>query len=393
MTTPGLPEEPGVKASAVAEPASIEQALVRLRDAADSGAAILPWGGGCFIELAGPVRQADLLLKMQGINQAVFYEPEELVVRVEAGMTLASLNSLLAEKGQEVPWDFPWPERQTVGGILASGLAGPRRTGAGSPRNHLLGVTLALTDGRVLRTGSRVMKNVAGYDLTRLVAGSFGSLGVILEAAIRVRPVPEDMWSASARFASGPAVAGSVLELGRSNLALAFLELRGNPGDYVLSAGVEGMREDVEAQRLAVLAILARGGKVEGEYRGAAARARLDGLAGEPWKSSGPKFRVSFPPDRLAGVLQAAREQVFSPVLGGVARLVPGRDLTMMEVRERVEELAAVVGPLGGWVVPECSKVGQEEFMPAPIRRLNQGIRRIFDGAGCMSAGRSVPGA
>ena len=393
MTGPGIPGDIPVKASAIAEPSSIDQALVRLRDAAASGALVVPCGGGCFINLPGPVRQADLLLLMGGINHPVLYEPEELVVRVEAGMSLAGLSVMLAAKGQEVPWDFPWPERQTVGGIVASGLAGPRRAGAGSPRNHLLGATVALPDGRILHTGSRVMKNVAGYDLTRLLAGSFGSLGVILEAAFRVRPIPEDSWGVQVRYASAQGVADTGAELGRSGLGLAYLELRGSAGDYRLCAGVEGMREEVEAQRMAVLAMMARGGQVEGEHRGPAAGNFLRELAAGPWTEPGPLFRVSIPPDRLAAVLQASRDQVFASVMSGVARFSPGRNLTPMEVRDQVAELGRVAGPAGGWVVPERAPVGQEEFTPPAIRKINQGIRKIFDPAGCLSAGRSTPGA
>lgn len=153
------------------------------------------------------------------------------------------------------------------------------------------------------------------------------------------------------------------------------------------------MREEVEAQRLAVLAMLARGGRVESEYRGPYAAGFLKGLAREPWTARGPLFRVSFPPNRLTQVLQASREPVFSPVMAGVARLAPGRDLTLMEVRERIDELNRVVGPLGGWAVPERSPVGQEECIPGPARKLNRGIRGIFDPDGILSAGRSGPGA
>jgi len=393
MNAPDGGEIRRLNAPVIAEPASIEQALIRLRDAASSGAEVVPCGGGCFMGLSGPMRQPDVILKTGAINHPVFYEPEELVVRVEAGMTLAGLSQLLAAKGQEVPWDYPWPDRQTVGGILASGVSGPRRAGAGSPRNHLLGVTVALPDGRVLYTGSRVMKNVAGYDLTRLMVGSFGSLGIILEAAIRVRPIPEDFWAVAVRFTSAQVVAESVAQLGRSSLALAFLELRGKAGDYRLFAGVEGMREEVEAQRMAILAMLARAGKVEGEYLKAESGKILNELAEGPWMSTGPVFRVSIPPDRLAEVLLASREQVFASTMSGVVRLVPGQAITAMETRERVEELSRVVGPLGGWVVPERSLVSQEEFVPAGAGKLNQGIRKIFDAAGCFSGERSVSGA
>jgi hypothetical protein len=156
---------------------------------------------------------------------------------------------MLAAKGQEVPWDLPWPDRQTIGGILATGLAGPRRLGFGMPRDHVLGVTLALADGRTIRPGGRVVKNVAGYDLTRLVVGSRGALGVITEAALRVKPLPEDALAVTAVYATGTALGAALERVHAAKLAPVFLEVRGGWGAYTLAAGVEGLREAVDAQR------------------------------------------------------------------------------------------------------------------------------------------------
>jgi len=149
----------------------------------------------------------------------------------------------------------------------------------------------------------------------------------------------------------------------------------------------------VESLRAVVLAMMGRGGSGEVEYRGGQASGFLGKLAAEPWSVPGPLFRVSIPADRLGAVLRIAPETVHASALSGVVRLAPTRPLTEMEVRERVGELAHAVGAFGGWVVPERAPVGQGEFLPGNLMELNRGIRRIFDKAGSLTAGRSVPGA
>jgi glycolate oxidase FAD binding subunit len=121
----------------------------------------------------------------------VDHDPAELVVTVRAGTPLAELQAALAAQGQMLPFEPPaWPGA-TVGGTVASGLAGPRRAFAGSVRDALLGVRLLNGCGQVLRFGGRVMKNVAGFDLFRMQAGAWGRLGVLLEASFRLLPLPQ----------------------------------------------------------------------------------------------------------------------------------------------------------------------------------------------------------
>lgn len=374
------------------EPSSAEAACARLRDAAASGATVLPAGGGCFVDLPGPPGPVDILLRMGGICRPVFYEPEELVVKVEGGMTLAALARLLAEKGQEVPWDFPWPERQTVGGILASGLAGPRRLGAGAPRNHVLGMTVALADGRVLRTGGRVVKNAAGYDLTRLMVGSHGTLGVILEAALRVRPKPEDSWALTAKFKEPGLALGAALVVEAAGCEPAFLEVRGRRGEWTLSAGVEGLREAVTAQRERILAMLGEKVNVGPEFRGNEVAGHLAELAMGPWAEPGPVYRVGVPRTKLLEALAEARERVFASAGNGLARFAPGQEVNGSAARERLGELAALARKLGGYAVPERCPFGGDEALDPVVGELNRGARKVFDPAGILSKGRGLGG-
>jgi FAD binding domain-containing protein len=119
------------------------------------------------------------------------YHPEDMTVTVEAGLLLSELQDRLKQSGQWLPIDPPFPERTTIGQLLSENLSGPRRYGYGTIREHLLGLTARLADGRVIKSGGKVVKNVAGYDLHKLFVGDRGALGTILQATFKVRPLPE----------------------------------------------------------------------------------------------------------------------------------------------------------------------------------------------------------
>jgi len=148
--------------------------------------------GGGTKDFYGPVCRAEAVLDVTGHRGVVVYEPTELVITARAGTRLEEVERLLADNGQELPFEPPgFGENATIGGVVASGLSGPRRPHAGAVRDAVLGVKVINGKGQVLEFGGRVMKNVAGYDLSRLAAGSMGTLAVLLEVSIKVRPKSE----------------------------------------------------------------------------------------------------------------------------------------------------------------------------------------------------------
>ena len=170
----------------------MEAALARIVDqiqTARASKSALRIVGGSTKDFYGNVLHGDLLdvKPLSGISN---YEPSELVVTVRAGTRLEELEAALAEKGQHLAFEPPrYVARGTVGGMVAAGLAGPARASAGGVRDHVLGATLANGKGQVLTFGGQVMKNVAGYDVSRALAGSMGTLGVICEVSLKVLPV------------------------------------------------------------------------------------------------------------------------------------------------------------------------------------------------------------
>ena len=160
----------------------------RVLDAAVSGASLRIRGGGSK-DFYGQALTGDVL-DISRLAGVISYEPSELVVTVRGGTSLAELEALLATQGQCLPFEPPhFGHRATVGGMVASGLSGPARASVGAVRDYLLGVKLLNGKGECLTFGGQVMKNVAGYDVSRLMAGALGTLGVLLEVSLKVLPV------------------------------------------------------------------------------------------------------------------------------------------------------------------------------------------------------------
>ena len=178
----------GMAPKVVAYPASAEEAAEALRCAAVHNLAVIPIRNGTKVGIGATPRRYDVALSLKDMNQVWYYEPDDLVVSVEPGMKFGDLQHFLARHGLWIPLDPGLSERASVGGILAANAAGPLRLRYGGPRDIILGMRIATTDGRIVKTGGRVVKNVAGYDLAKLLIGSYGTLGVIVEATFKLYP-------------------------------------------------------------------------------------------------------------------------------------------------------------------------------------------------------------
>lgn len=179
----------GLLPEAVLYPASEAEVAACLAAASRHGIAICPRGAGTAVHLGNSPRRLDAVLSLERLNRVLAYVPEDLTITVQAGLSLGELQKLVAGNGQEVALEAAVPAA-TVGGLIATGAVGPRRAACGGPRDLLLGTLTALADGRVVKTGGRVVKNVAGYDMNKLLVGSLGTLGVITEVTLKLRPVP-----------------------------------------------------------------------------------------------------------------------------------------------------------------------------------------------------------
>lgn len=175
----------------VLTPASAEELAATLCDAAARGQAVVPWGAGTLQHLGGAPAPGAVTLRTGALDRIIEYTPADLTITVEAGATLGAVQAALRAQGQWLPWDPPVPATATIGGLLAAGASGPLRLGYGTPRDWVLGMRMALGDGRLVKSGGKVVKNVAGYDTHKLHIGALGTLGVILEATFKLVPLPE----------------------------------------------------------------------------------------------------------------------------------------------------------------------------------------------------------
>ena len=180
----------GMTPRAAIRPASREELAEALAAAARDGLAVVPWGGGVALGREAAPERYDMAIDISGLDRVVDYEPADLTLTAECGATLASLRATLAARGQELPLEAAFAGRATLGGTLAANASGPRRLRFGAPRDRILGARFALADGTLARSGGKVVKNVAGHGIHRMLCGSRGGLAILLEATLKLMPAP-----------------------------------------------------------------------------------------------------------------------------------------------------------------------------------------------------------
>jgi glycolate oxidase FAD binding subunit len=179
-----------VTAAAIEKPATADELAGILHEASESGTAVTPVGGGRAMGMGDPPERPGIELHTTRLNRVLEHSHPDMVVSVEAGITLEALQAELAKAGQFLPVDPFNSPGHTIGGLLATGWAGPLRLRFGSTRDFLIGIRVALADGKLASGGGRVVKNVSGYDMMKLHHGALGTLGVIVAASFRVFPKP-----------------------------------------------------------------------------------------------------------------------------------------------------------------------------------------------------------
>ena len=239
---------------AVALPASVGEIRDVLNYAADNKLSVIPAGSGTKLGIGNPPERVDLVVSTLGLNEVLEYEPGDLTATVQSGVRLADLQAKLAENGQCLPFDSPYLNRATLGGIVAANSSGPSSLYYGNSRNRVLGMQLVQSNGTAVKCGGKVVKNVAGYDLNKLYIGSFGTLGIITEITFKLNPLPEVERTMLITFKSVAQASRTAIEISDSHLLPIFLNLivGGAPSvDFVepcLVIGLDGHHETVDWQ-------------------------------------------------------------------------------------------------------------------------------------------------
>lgn len=212
--------------SAIIEPSTVEEAARALRHIGE------PRSPGAVTILGNGTKLADLepaaaCISTRRLNRVIDYAPEDMTITVEAGVSFDAINARAAEDNLRLALDPPgYDGRATIGGVLATNDSGPMRAAYGSPRDMVLGATVVLYDGTVIRSGGRVVKNVAGYGLHRLMCGSWGRFGLIASATLRLRPRAESLRLAiwPARFSMEALIADPLTDNLVCNVAAQFTQ-------------------------------------------------------------------------------------------------------------------------------------------------------------------------
>jgi glycolate oxidase FAD binding subunit len=173
-------------------PASAEEVAAVLRRAAELGLGVIPCRNGTKVGVGNPPRRYDVALSLKDMNRVWHYEADDLTVTVEPGMKFGDFQHFVGRQGLWLPLDPPGGARASLGGIVATNSTGPLRLYYGAPRDMVLGMKIATVEGKVVKAGGRVVKNVAGYDIAKLLIGSYGTLGVIVETSFKLFPLPAE---------------------------------------------------------------------------------------------------------------------------------------------------------------------------------------------------------
>ena len=364
---------------------ALQQVVERVRAAAADATPLRIRGGGTKDFYGEPPQDKEGEgLDMRALAGITSYEPSELVVTVRAGTPLAELEAALAEKGQCLPFEPPcFGSNGTVGGMVAAGLSGPARASVGAVRDYVLGATLVNGRAEVLSFGGQVMKNVAGYDVSRVLAGSLGTLGVIAEVSLKVLPVPPA--EATLAFACSQADALRLLnEWGGRPLPL-------NASCWLEQEGAGALHLRLRGAVAAVEAACAHLGGERRDY--ACAAACWQSLRNQqlPWFSmdegTNALWRLSVP--QTAPVLALDGAVPLVEWHGGQRWYKAPPDLAQAA---RIREVAhAVGGHATLFRLPGEHAGGQVprfDAMSAPVERIHRALMREFDPHGLFNRGR-----
>ena len=381
------------------KPATPEEVQAVVAEAGASARHIEVIGAGTKRSI-GSMDQVDMVLSTQRLDRIVDYSPDELVLTAQPGVRIADLERICATRGQMLAFEPPrWTRllasrgEPTLGGVVAANLSGPRRIRAGAARDHLLGFSAVSGRGEVFKAGGKVVKNVTGYDLMKLMAGSWGTLSIFTELTIKVLPAPRTeltlllfgLADVRATEAMRTALNGPFEVSGAAHLPTFAARSRPLKAEMPVTAlRIEGFEASVEARAQALVTALSPFGRID-ELDGEHSRdfwvqiREAEAFAGDPR----PLWRLSLPP---------AQGWKGPHALPGDALYDWGGGLAWLLTDEPAAKVRATVRSLGGHAL--CLR-GAEAFGPreGPLGALQARVKAAFDPLGVLNPGRMEGGA
>ena len=400
---PGGPSDAvdGVVPRQVVEPESIADLAAALAAASRDRLATVLRGGGTKLGWGRQPLAIDLTISTSRLNTLIVHRHGDLTATAHAGVTLTQLNQELARYGQWLPIDSAF-DGATIGGMLASGDAGPLRHRYGTPRDLLIGVNLAMTDGRVVKAGGHVVKNVAGYDLGKLISGSFGSLAAIADATFKLLPIPKASATLVASYDDAERLGRDAQSIMTSQVEPIAFDVRIASGaahaatpSHVLLIRIASSPSSVAAQIESAQRLLSSASHL---VRDDAERAVWNEQVRGPWDESGAVVRVGWLPAKLAEVaglvdevqkMAAGRVALWGRVGAGAGLItIDGDALTQAAAVRRLRSSVFV----GNVTVLRASRELKSQVevwsLPGGTLKTLHALKQTFDPAGILNAGR-----
>ena len=408
---------------AVAVPTDVGAVCEVMRWAHARGVAVYPSGGRTLTHLGNNPSRPGIALDMTKLDRMVDFQPADLTVRAEAGMTVAHLDAELAQQGKYVPLAPPLPHRATIGGTLATGVSGPLRATYGLPRDWLIGVNVVGADGVMSKAGGQVVKNVTGYDLNRLYTGSLGTLAVITEATFKITPAPTAWAAVIATFEDDQQALSACQDLVAQAYAPHGLHLlnpraarqlhghdipigHGPVAIAIIAGRPASVKRRVEDTATAWLDTASTVHIVEEEK----ARRLTDSLADLPVDAVNRPtvcVRLNLPPSAIELMMTLDEQRICDVSPGIVAdigfgggRLLWWDDLSLenpVHISDCLRNIQASASSLGGSAIVEICPPEAKELIdvwgPSPsAMEIMRRIKRQFDPEGILNPGRMIGG-
>ena len=391
-------------------PASPEELAVILREQVSAGLAIYPRGGAVSIDYGGLPRRPGVSVETRNLAQVIDYPHADMTITVQAGITATELASVLAENRQRLLVDVPRPDQATLGGVFATATCGPRRFAAGRPRDQIIGISFATSTGSLVKGGGRVVKNVAGYDLPKLLTGSLGTLGVITQLTLKVRPIPEESAIVWLPLRPGESIEEILVTLNTSGtrpMAVELLNppaarsvgpgLHPDPGAWALAIGLEDNAASVRWQINRLFVELGRTDLeiLENEQASHIWAALVEFQEAE----MGPlRCKVSLRPSEVVTFAQGLdpdRWAVQAHAGNGILWLHALGSWMQDEAKQEIERLRSQLAVTNGTlVVARCPASWKKSIsvwgQALPDWRLAEQIKEALDPPGAMNPGRFV---
>jgi glycolate oxidase FAD binding subunit len=377
-----------VRPRLVVEPADEAEVAAVLAEATRQHLAVVTRGGGTKLSWGAPPSRCDVVLSMRRLDRLVEHQPGDLICVAEAGMSLAALQDRLAAVPgrQRLMLDPPQPGAATLGGIVASAASGSLRTRYGTPRDLVIGVRFVLADGTVGHAGGKVVKNVAGYDMGRLLCGSLGTLAVITQLAFKLHPAPLCSRTVVLENASPTALSAFVATLHGLAVAPSAVDVVWPEG--LAAVRIEGVGDGVHEQAAHI--VEQAGGRVlddaEAEHLAAT-------LAHRPWDAPGVIAGIAIPRTRIGRLLEVASDFASDLI---VRAFVGSAEARLPEDEGAISGMRAAVHGMGGHLVLRRAPAPLAHLVWPEARgadvELMRSLKRSLDPAAGLSPGRFLGG-